>query len=44
MEEMIQELAEYYAALGFPLYTKEKLEEMSTEEIENLYEMTFPNR
>lgn len=44
MEEMIEELAGYYEAMGFPMYSCEKLKEMNEEEIQNLYEMTFPNR
>lgn len=44
MKEMIEDLAAYYAAMGFPMYSKEKLEEMSEEEIISLYEITFPNR
>lgn len=44
MKEMIDELADYYEAMGFIMYTKEKLMEMSEEEIQNLYDMTFPNR
>lgn len=44
MEEMIEDLTQYYEAMGFPMYSNEKLREMSKEEIENLYELTFPNR
>lgn len=43
MEQMIEELAQYYAAMGFPMYSLEHLQEMNEEEIENLYELTFPN-
>lgn len=43
MEAMIEELAEYYAALGFPMYSLEHLQEMDDEETQNLYELTFPN-
>jgi len=44
MEDMIAELAEYYAVLGYPMYGKEQLEEMSEQELLALYELTFPNR
>ncbi len=44
MEEMIEELAAYYAALGYPLYQREELDKMEEEELVNLYELTFPNR
>lgn len=44
MEEMIDELAGYYEAMGFPMYTREKLMEMSEEEVQDLYDLTFPNR
>ena len=41
---MIEELAEYYAAMGFPMYKKEKLMELSEQELQDLYDITFPNR
>lgn len=44
MEEMIEELAAYYGALGYPLYEIEELKKMSETEINDLYEITFPNR
>jgi len=44
MEEMINELAAYYAALGYPLYNIEELQKMSEKELTDLYEITFPNR
>lgn len=44
MEEMIEELAAYYTALGYPLYQREELAKMSDEELVTLYELTFPNR
>ncbi len=44
MEEMIEELAAYYGALGYPLYEIEELKKMSEAEINDLYEITFPNR
>lgn len=44
MEEMMEELAQYYQAMGFVMYSEEHLKEMSEEEIRNLYELTFPNR
>lgn len=44
MEEMIEELAAYYTALGYPLYDIEELNKMSEAEINDLYEITFPNR
>lgn len=44
MDEMIDELAEYYAVLGYPLYRKEELEQMSEEELQALYDITFPDR
>ncbi len=43
MEEMLEELTAYYAALGYPLYQSEQLKELSDEELVNLYELTFPN-
>lgn len=44
MDMMIEELAEYYAAMGYPMYTKEQLLTMSEEELQDLYDITFPNR
>lgn len=44
MEEMIEELAAYYSALGYPLYGIEELKKMSEEEINDLYEITFADR
>lgn len=44
MEEMMEELAEYYAVLGYPMYSKEELEAMSEAEIQALYDITFPER
>lgn len=44
MEEMIEELATYYGALGYPMYKIEELKKMSEAEINDLYEITFPNR
>lgn len=44
MDELIEELAVYYQALGYPMYTKEKLAELSEQELLDLYEITFPNR
>ena len=43
IEAMIDTLANYYQALGYTLYNREELEQMSDEEIENLYDVTFPN-
>lgn len=43
MEQMIEELAVYYAALGFPMYAEAQLREMSEEELKTLYDLTFPN-
>lgn len=44
MEEIIEELAAYYAALGYPLYDIEELKKLSDDELKDLYEITFPNR
>ena len=44
MAEMIEELAEYYAVLGYPMYSKEELEAMSEMDVQALYDMTFPDR
>lgn len=44
MEEMMEELASYYQAMGFVMYREEHLREMSEQEIIDLYEITFPNR
>lgn len=44
MDERILELAAFYRALGYPCYGEEQLREMSEEELQALYETTFPNR
>lgn len=44
MEEMIEELAQYYEMLAYPMYSREQLETMSEAEIIALYDMTFPDR
>ncbi len=44
MEEMIEELAEYYEMLAYPMYSRAELETMSEKEVLALYEMTFPDR
>lgn len=44
MDELIEALAAYYQALGYPMYSKENLAELNEEELQDLYEITFPNR
>ncbi len=44
MDERIIELAAFYQAMGYPLYDEEHLKEMKEEELQALYETTFPNR
>lgn len=42
-EEKIEALANYYSLLNFPLYNKEAIMDMSDEELDALYDITFPN-
>ena len=44
MEQIIEELAAYYATLGYPMYDIDELKQMSEDELNDLYEITFPNR
>ena len=43
MEQIIEELAAYYAALGYPMYDIDQMKKMSEDELNDLYEITFPN-